>query len=153
MATLIKFLPEIATFLMTAILAFMLHNGAMNGLKLQHADDIKAQIKADQLVCSANVKIAEDTANERAKNVSYLKSKLAAALRVRVTQCAPVYRSMPIASPVAGPDAASGAGCIRPDGGITAEALLEYGAARRQDQIDKAYCRNFLDGIYKANGQ
>lgn len=95
-ALIFKFLPEIAIFIMTSILGFMLHTGAMDHAAIAAKKKLESQITNDQISCQVAQNTTMEISRETQKKLSALTAALATAKRMHGSgRCIPIIHNHP----------------------------------------------------------
>lgn len=136
MAILKYWQPILAAFI-TAVLAYMLHTGAVSTLKLKQAADLAAQAAEMQKQCDADKALTKGAQDALQKNLDDVNRKLAALKRVRPAKCVPVIAGAS--------DAAAFHGEHAGQNGISTDWLRDYAAECESIRQVEQQCDKFLD--------
>lgn len=137
--TLLKFRQAILAGVLVSALAFGLHRLDLYRMDALHREALASQASKLEKQCEADKVLTSEVSNGYQTRLASLADQLARARRVRHT-CVPVAPVTP-----GGRDAAPGIEQpVRPDVGVTADALLDYAAEAERYRLQLLSCQEFI---------
>lgn len=148
MLAILKYWQAILAAIITAILAYMIHDADVLFLEKKQAAELAEQANTLRAQCKADQKITAEVSNDYETKLSNLNSQLATVKRLHPSRCI-----LPSTGATGGhDDGTSGGQSGKPDA-VDTGTLYDFAGKAEQYRIQLSGCQDFIRKVWTANGQ
>lgn len=137
--------PAIPAFLITAALAFLLHNFDVNRIEAKQRQALLEQASQMQAQCDKEKSITKEVSRDYQNKTAALTRRLSELKRLRPSRCVPLLA----AGTAAGRAPEAGAIPAGQNGGVTSDALYDFAGDAEKYRLQLIGCQDFIDKIWE----